>query len=217
VRWNEMAFDSSYPFLDNLETVEGYSHIFRPHGYLYSAFGGYPIGIPDLQKYRVILVVRDPRDILVSRYYSKAMSHRLPFYGSDKRDKLVRERKRAQNQSIDAFVRSASDKLLKTYNTYLEKLLTDHPDVHVTRYEDMVFDVEKWLKKLTGYIGVDPPIGLKNKIIEEAENIKKKEENKRSHVRKGSPGDYKNKLNTETIKYLNKKFKKVISFFGYNN
>jgi len=218
VRWNEMAFDSSYPFLDHLDTVEKYQHIFRPRGYLYSAFGGYPTGIPDFSAYKAVLVVRDPRDILVSRYYSKAVSHRLPFEGSNKRDRVVQERKQAQKQSIDAFVRNESDKLLKTYNAYLDGLLRDHPDVHIARYEDMTADVEVWLSDLLEYVEIDPPQDLKEEIIAEARAVQdRKREDKTAHVRKGKPGDHVGKLNSESIYHLNQKFSRVLSHFGYRD
>jgi hypothetical protein len=78
VQWNSMAFHSDYPYLDHLDEVGQYGEIFHPKGYLYSSFGGYPVGVPQFERYKVILVVRDPRDLLVSRYFSIAYSHSVP-------------------------------------------------------------------------------------------------------------------------------------------
>ena len=217
VRWNEMAFDSSYPFLDRLESVEEYQHIFKPRGYLYSAFGGYPVGIPELPRYKIILAVRDPRDILVSRYYSKAFSHRLPFEGSDKRDSVLQERKQARRQSVDEFVLETSDKLQETYTIYLDQLLDDHPDVHVARYEDMTADVNAWMESILDYIEISPSQSIKEEILEEAQSVQnKKREDVNSHIRKGQPGDYKHKLSPSTISKLNKKFSQILSHLNYN-
>ena len=216
VRWNEMAFDSSYPFLDHLESVEEYQHIFKPRGYLYSAFGGYPVGIPELPRYKVILAVRDPRDILVSRYYSRAFSHRLPFEGSDKRDSVLQERKQARRQSVDEFVLETSDELQETYTIYLDELLDDHPDVHVARYEDMTADVNTWMKSILDYVKISPPQSIKEEILGEARSVRnKKEEDVDSHIRKGEPGDYRHKLSSSTISKLNKKFSRILSHFEY--
>lgn len=216
VRWNEMAFDSSYPFLDHLESVEEYQHIFKPRGYLYSAFGGYPVGIPELSRYKVILAVRDPRDILVSRYYSKAFSHRLPFEGSDKRDSVLQERKQARRQSVDEFVLETSDELQETYTIYFDQLLDDHSDVHVARYEDMTADVNAWMESILDYIGISPPQSIKEEILGEARSVQnKKEEDVDSHIRKGKPGDYKHKLSASTISRMNKKFNRVLNYFNY--
>ena len=217
VRWNEMAFDSSYPFLDRLESVEEYQHIFKPRGYLYSAFGGYPVGIPNFARYKVILAVRDPRDILVSRYYSKAFSHRLPFEGSDKRDSVLQEREQARGQSVDDFVLEKSEKLKQNYDTYLDQLLNDHPDVHVARYEDMTADVNAWMESILDYIEISPSQSIKEEILEEAQSVQnKKREDVNSHIRKGQPGDYKHKLSPSTISKLNKKFSQILSHLNYN-
>lgn len=215
VRWNEMAFHSDYPYLDQLTEVEEYAHIFRPKGYLYSAFGGYPVGIPNIEKYRVILVVRDPRDVLVSRYYSKAISHSPPPKGSDKRDKFMRDRDRAQSMTIDQFVIEKSKKLRHTLDQYINGLLNDHPQVHIARYEEMTADVEQWLVDLLTYADLSPPEELIQEIIQEAEAVKAKKENPSDHVRKGRPGDYREKLNPDTVEKLDDTFSRALNRFGY--
>jgi len=211
-----MAFDSEYPFLDHLNDLGEYKQIFRPTGYLYSAYGGYPRGIPEFEQYKVILVVRDPRDILVSRYFSTAISHREPLPGSDKRDDFVSDREQARTLSIDEYVLEESKKLRRTYDSYLNQLLQDHPDVHVSRYEDMTADVEQWLDELLTYISISPPTALKTEIIEEAREVQSRdEEDVTAHVRKGEPGDHREKLDSSTIARLNNRFADVLDRFGY--
>ena len=73
-------------------------------GYLYSVFGGMIEGIPSLEKYKVILVTRDPRDILVSDYYSIAYSHSVPSKTGNKYDKFMSKRNKAREYTIDDFV-----------------------------------------------------------------------------------------------------------------
>jgi hypothetical protein len=211
-----MAFHSEYPFLDHLDDLGEYEKIFRPTGYLYSAFGGYPRGISEFDRYKVILVVRDPRDILVSRYFANGISHREPPPESDKRDDFLSIREQAENRSIDEHVLEKSRKLKRTYDSYLNHLLEDHPDVHISRYEDMTSDIEQWLDDLLSYIGISPPTEVKNEIVSEALEVQSRdEEDATKHVRKGEPGDYREKLSENTIDRLDNKFSDVLREFGY--
>ena len=81
------AFATNFPYLDKLsfEEMNDYKHIFRTTGYLYSVFGGMIRNIDSFEKYRVVLSIRDPRDILVSGYYSAAFSHATPPKTSNSR------------------------------------------------------------------------------------------------------------------------------------
>lgn len=217
VRWNEMAFNSGYPYLDKLEDVGKYDQIFHPKGYLYSAFGGYPKGIPHIEQYKVVLAIRDPRDILVSRYFSKKISHPTPPEESDKREKFLEDRAYAQEASIDDFVMDKSDDLLDRYECYINKLLEEHPDVHVARYEDMVADVEEWLNDLLEYIEISPSEDARMEIVEEAHSIQSGAEDPSAHNRKGETGDHAEKLRSSTIKQLNDKFRHVLNRFNYDH
>ena len=80
IQMNEYAFCSSLPYLDHLNEIgmRNYQHVFQPQGFLYSAFGGFIEGIDNLEAYKILLLIRDPRDVLVSSFFSTAYSHPLP-------------------------------------------------------------------------------------------------------------------------------------------
>jgi len=215
VNWNGMAFHSDYPYLDQLGEVGQYKSFFRPRGYLYSSFGGYPVGIPELEKYKVVLVVRDPRDVLVSRYFSIKVSHGVPPVKNPNRDEFLKRREQAQEESIDEFVFRTSQRLRDTYDEYMYGLLEDHPDVHIARYEDMATDVEEWLSNVLSYIEISPPKSLVREIVEEARAVQEKDEDETEHVRKGKPGDHREKLSPRTIERLNDTFSDVLQKFEY--
>jgi hypothetical protein len=210
-----MAFNSGYPFLDSLESVEKYEHILHPEGYLYSAFGGYPKGIPEVERYKIVLLVRDPRDILVSRYFSMRDSHKPPPRESNKREEFLSERANVRQMTVDEFVLDKSSELLADYECYLNELLPSHPDVHLTRYEDMVDDVDQWLDRLLSYVELSVSNELRAEIIEEARSIQSKGEEIMDHNRKGKPGDHREKLQSSTIDELNDEFSQVLNRFGY--
>jgi hypothetical protein len=52
-------------------------------------------------------------------------------------------------------------------------------------------------------------------LIEKNERVKPKDEDIQKHMRKGEPGEYKEKLKQETVKYLNVKFSSMLLNFGY--
>jgi hypothetical protein len=92
------AFKSNFPYLDKLSTekMQQYQHIFKPKGYTYSVFGGMIDGIKHLDQYLILLMVRDPRDVLVSGYYSEVYSHPSPKHGTEKYDSFIKKRMLAQ-------------------------------------------------------------------------------------------------------------------------
>lgn len=210
-----MAFNTEYPYLDKLSSVDEYQQVFHPQGYLYSAFGGYPIGIPKIECYKVVLVVRDPRDVLTSRYFAKKTRRGLPPRAGTDREDFVRERKRARSMSIDDFALANTEELRKTYQRYMDALLQEHPNVYVTRYEDMTADVEQWLDDLLSYVELPAPRHVRTEIVEEARAIQGKKEDESSHYRKGVPGDHREKLRPKTVEKLTAIFEDVLERFGY--
>ena len=215
---HDYAFKSDFPYLDKLsaEEMEAYQHIFKPSGYTYSVFGGMIDGIPDLEKYLVILMVRDPRDVLVSGYFSIAYSHVEPALGTEKYDDFLKNRANAQAMSIDDYAIAQCDAVYETYSRYKQLLLERHPSVYLTRYEDMIDDFETWLRALISYCQFQVEPSLLNSLIEENEQLRPSRENVKRHIRKGRAGDYKEKLKAETINYIETKLAPVLLSFGYD-
>jgi hypothetical protein len=127
----------------------------------------------------------------------------------------LERREQARQKSIDEFVLRTSQRLRTTYNQYMHGLLEDHSDVHIARYEDMTANVEAWLADLMSYIEISLPKRLRREILEEAYAVQEKDEDKSEHVRKGEPGDYREKLAPATIDQLNEQFADVLQAFGY--
>jgi len=213
---NDYAFHSTMPILNRLsgEEVKKYAHIFKPKGYVYTVFGAM-IGIKNLEEYKILLVVRDPRDVLVSGYFSKVFSHALPSSESDKRSDFEQRRQQAQNQTIDEYVLKSSEKLYSIYTDYMQHLLKKNTQVYVCRYEEMISDFETWLTGLLDYAELEITPELKQQFIAEHQAKTPQKEDPKQHLRKGKTGDYKTKLQTETIDNLNIKFKEILHYFEW--
>ncbi|MGA0369753.1 MAG: sulfotransferase domain-containing protein [Kiritimatiellia bacterium] len=185
---------------------------FRPQGIMMAPLRRwYPI--PDFEKYSAVLVIRDPRDILPSKYFSQASTHSVPF--SPKKRKIFFERReRVKNMSIDEFVHEWAPEIKSDFQEYTAML--DQYQVPVVRYEDIILDFENAMalfgkvfdyessadeiEELRVIGGYDKPMG---------------EENLKVHTRKRLPGDHKEKLKPETILYLDELFEPELKRFGY--
>lgn len=210
VDYNNYAFYTDKPFLDHLteEAFQEYSYLFQPKGYLYSVFGGGILYIPDLHQYKVILMVRDPRDMLVSSYFSIKHSHPKPGKDSDKNQEFQKRRTLANEQDIDTFVLGNTAYYLREFEKYAQ-MIHRSPNIHITRYEDMLSDKQLWLNKLAEYCN------LPNDFTPETTPAPSGNEDIKSHNRKGIAGDYREKLQPDTISELNRIFGKYLIQYGY--
>ncbi len=213
----EYAFHTKFPYLDDLSACEmdRYQYLFKPTGYLYSVFGGMIEGISDFEKYCVLLMVRDPRDVLVSEYYSYGFSHSEPSRRGNKYDKFMQMRRKARQVTIDEYAESECGRVHATYQRYIDLLLDRYSHVYVTKYEEMATDFQAWLKNLLAYCQLEISDELLASLQKEAQHLRPKQEDIHQHVRKGMPGDYKVKLSPETVNSLDSKFFPILRRFGY--
>ena len=214
----DYAFASQLPYMDDLSEAEiqPYKHIFKPQGYLYSAFGGLVEGIDQLERYRVVLMIRDPRDILVSEYYSNAYSHPEPTSISSKNDEFHGLRSQALAQTVDEYALARCEWVREILERYRVRLLEKHDQVYVTRYEDMVADFEQWLSRLLEACHLElSPGALKQRLVDQHYTSRPKVENQQSQLRKGVAGDYHNKLSEATIQELNERLSDILEYYQY--
>jgi hypothetical protein len=211
------AFDSSLPFFDHLsaEEFQKYQYLFHPRGYVYSVFGGAIEGIPSMEEYRTVLMVRDPRDVLTSMYYSMAYSHSLPDAGGNKQRDFINKRKHTLVIGIDEFVLENAEAERRVYQRYTEQMVRKLPGLYLTRYENMSHDFNAWFTGLLDYCQLEVSEGLKKTLYKEAENIRPAKEDIHAHVRQAKPGDHQNKLMPDTIERLNAIFFQVLKDFDY--
>lgn len=179
---------------------------FQPRGYFYGAIGSYR-PIPEMEQYRVVLNLRDPRDVLTSLYYSTVYSHAVIS------PKVLVRRKEAQGLSVDEFVLTKGDETFRIYTRYCDTLLKS--DALFLKYEEMVGDFEGWLARLAQHVGLDHHQAVLQAIIDEA-NFEVRKEDKYSQRRQVTPGDHRRKLKPDTIRALNERFGDVLKALGYS-
>ena len=218
VRFSDYAFNSNFPFLDkvDLPDFENYRALFQPYGYVYTPFGGVLRGIEDLENYAVVLMVRDPRDILVSEYYSIAFSHSRPAKNSNKDARFTARRTYARGVDINEYVRNRCTTVASVFDDYRKYLLDPYKHVHITKYEKMISDFRCWLRELVDYceLPVDPL--LFEKLVQNQSKKAPTKERPTHQKRSGKSGDYQRKLDKETIAYINDVLAVNLRYFKYS-
>jgi len=218
VRMSAYAWVSEFPYLFTLsaEEVKPYLHIFRPRGFLYTFFGGLVEGIPNMQDYRTVVMIRDPRDALVSAYYSYSKSHPTP-QSSTKAAQFKRLKTRLSNMTVDEYVMEESKNLRWRMSQYLE-LKGAGLAISVLKYEDMILDFQTWLNELLAHCQWEISSTLREQLLNEAgRNSHIKQEDTASHRRQVTPGEHKRKLQNVTVEYLNECLSDVLRGFGYQH
>jgi len=207
--FNEGVPDSSIP--KNTE------NIFKPNGYVYSGFRYLPhqYEIPCLNECPVIILIRDPRDAVVSQYFSLAKSHPLPGVGIDPtlRKQMVAKRKEVLATDIDDFCLKNIGTFVNKINAYND-LLSTHPRVKLFQYEEIIYMKKKWITAMLHFLEwkLKPgqPLMLANKF-----NIVPAAEEESKHIRQVHPQNYLKKLKPETVRAINNKYRQTLIRFNY--
>ena len=181
---------------------------FSRHGRVYTGFRHFPVFDLNLEGVKAILMARDPRDMLVSMYYSVTKSHVVPR----NHHKFLQNRKLAAQMDIDEFSIERSKIYLNNFRRYRKKLPKDTLTTY--RYEDVIYQKAAWLKDLIGHLALPADEQLIHSIAQEHDVFPQQEDSDK-HIRQVHPGNYKKKLKPETIAVLNEKLGEFLHHFNY--
>jgi len=195
------------------EVVEDVDNLFQQPGYIFATLRWLPqkLHIPALDKEKKLLLVRDPRDMLVSAYYSFRESHRIPKSGHI-RTALERTRKRLQTTSLDEFVRSRAYPLKAKYFKLMTLLTT--PNLLLRRYEDIIFDKENFVRDIADFFEMDVPPETIAAIAGKHDVMPATEDTSR-HIRQVKPRNFESKLSPATVEEISHVLRAVLSEFDY--
>jgi hypothetical protein len=190
--------------------------MFVPQGFCYGGFRGLPgdVELPDFGKGRSVLLVRDPRDMLTSLYFSVAYSHRPPpsQQESGMADVFNQQRQAALGSSIDEYALKHAPIVLRSFEVVGRKTARLSPKTY--RYEDVIFSKLGWIEDVVRYLELEVPERLVATIVER-NDVRPGIESAGEHIRRVTPGDHREKLAPETISQLNEILAPVLSRYGY--
>jgi hypothetical protein len=118
-------------------------------------------------------------------------------------------------KGIDQYVLKEAEAYYPRYATYCEKLL-GRDNVTLLRYEDMVSDFDRWFAEFIVPFGDEARTAISARVMDKLRStFQMQGEDRKSHKRKVTPGDHKEKLASETIAALNERFSDVLDALGY--
>lgn len=175
--------------------------------------------------YKAVHIIRDPRDVAVSAYFSHRYSH-----GIDRWDELANHRLRLANMSHEdgliEDLRWSDNMPIGGYGAYTVSVLRDmefptKPNILTVRFEDLVSDTYQQFQRAIQFLELDEPSNLAEVV--EASTWSKLTGRKPgdikqdAHMRSGKPGDWKNHFTPKVEAYFESRFGNLASRLGYQN
>ncbi|WP_338664868.1 sulfotransferase domain-containing protein [Pararoseomonas sp. SCSIO 73927] len=194
------------------------TEVVRPNN-VYIGFRSFPTNLTGYEAFRggrKIFMFRDPRDALVSQYFSDAYSHSLPSAETEAGAKASAEflRKRAETLAteIDAYVLKHARNFQNTLLAFRDML--DDPSCLTLRYEEYIFQKKRMIHKILKHFDWSCPPGRVEVLLSQIDEVPDEEEKTR-FVRRVIPGDHRNKLQDETIRRLNNQMREAMELYDY--
>jgi Sulfotransferase domain len=192
--------------------------LLRP-GNVYGGFRTFPDPFAGSDIYaggKKVFLYRDPRDALVSEYFSNAYSHSLPQPGSNDdggaRALLVEQRWRARNTEIGDYILQRATAMANTMAAF--RPLLDDPTAVCFKYEEIIYDKGRLVADIVDHLGWKCAPGQLARILEKTD-VRPAVEDPKAFVRRVTPGDHREKLDESTIAELNRVLEPVLKEFGY--
>jgi hypothetical protein len=196
------------------DAVEDMDGLFGRQGFIFGTFRWLPrsVFIPNVLDAKKVLLVRDPRDMLVSAYYSFLESHGIPESGPARED-LKRARAKLSELSLDDYVKTRADGLKRNYFRTMTLLTT--PNTLLRRYEDIIFDKQTFVADLSKFLETDVS-NAQIAAIAKKHDVMPDREDTSQHIRQVTPGNFLNKLAPSTVEEITYKLRAILCEFGYS-
>jgi hypothetical protein len=156
-----------------------------------------------------VFLVRDPRDLLVSAYYSGGFTH--PLSAVDAIRLRQEERQRAiRATALDDHVLAEVERRRREF-ALLHDLHTTCSRSVLLRYEDMVNDFDRFAEGLCRYFP------LSRHVLRKIERLSRPmpQVDVSKHRGSGRPGQFREALRQETVRSLNQQLSDTLELFGY--
>jgi hypothetical protein len=179
--------------------------------------------VQNLSNLRGFHVIRDPRDIVVSAYFSHLYSH-----STEPWPELVEQR-----NCLKLLSKSQGLLLTIDFLKYLRVNEFNHnlfysmynwnysmPNVMEIKFEDLINNSSEKFLKIFNFLGIFDNEKILNAVQKNNFSVlsggrKTGQEDYRNHYRKGMPGDWKNHFEKEHIQYFKSNYNDLLIKLGY--
>ena len=172
--------------------------------------------IRPIEHLRGFHIVRDPRDVVVSAYFSHLHSH--PLFGT-----LGEHREKLQSVSEAEGIMLELERRQHQFRAMLDWGYDD-PRILELRMEDVTTDAATLIPRIFEFLGVGPDQGLSPELLDQVVHSRDfaslagrppGEEDVTSHYRKGVAGDWVNHFRPEHIAYFKEHYNELLVALGY--
>lgn len=158
---------------------------------------------------KAVCFIRDPRDILISYYYSEGWSHALSVVPEIRKSQQLR-REMAQSMTVDEYACQEAPAM----RVYLERLLgvmASGQSVALLHYEDMILRQEAFARQIKAALPIADAV-----VQQMFERSKPREtENPAVHRRSGQVAQYRQAFSRQTQEFLAECFGDCLTRLGY--
>ncbi|MFK7817744.1 MAG: sulfotransferase domain-containing protein [Planctomycetaceae bacterium] len=171
---------------------------------------------PSLSNTRHLFQIRDPRDVLVSEYYSIGWRHSVEGWPQEDLDR----RELIRTLSIDEYVLREPEISKYPLVDRFEPLMSlEAGAFEVIKYETMVTDFPAWLNRCLKAVDIDSASNANanfvTSLLDRYRDEFRADQSESAHKRNVTPGDHRNKLKPKTVEVLNDRFAAVLNTFEY--
>lgn len=162
---------------------------------------------------RAFHLYRDPRDALVSGYWSWRNSHK------NNHEELIETRKRIQELSVEDGLFLMLDKTQMLHDLK-DWAVGDYPNVLDVRYEDLLEKTPATLERIFDHLGIEPEPGeyemlATNHAFQSVTGRNPGQEDVNQHLRKGIAGDWINAFTPKIAQAFRDRYQPDLVRLGY--
>jgi FkbM family methyltransferase len=159
----------------------------------------------------IIFLIRDPRDIIISLYFSLGFSH-VSSPNSQIEKELQVTRKHILALDVDEYAIFISPIISQRFMV-IEELSKFCKHCTILKYEDLIENFDDFIQNFSKHISISERTKQELYDISRPNN----NENPTAHKRSGKTGQYKDKLKVETIYEVNRILRDVLIRYGYGD
>lgn len=213
VLWNHNARLKSPGPVDDIQLFDRLKHdLFCSRGFVYGPLrGGFSLAHDP--RFSRVIFLRDPRDTLISMYYSMGWTHSIPPDPAWA-EVFLTARAQVQRMTIDEFVVDHAQRWLKPVLAgYRDIVAKATGRLAVFRYEDLITRPEATVSSMLDVISGGAVGGPTVASALEGETFVRSHTVNDSHQRSGAAGQYRKELSALTIARLERIFAEEFDFF----
>jgi len=209
---NEISLEDPFQIEQNCD------FLYKQHGEIYGPMRT-PFDFNLRSNLNNIFFLRDPRDLIISKYYSVAYSHPVPSHNKGKK-KFLDLRYQTKKMDInDFFLKEIDDWIIPYYTKY--KFMRENSKLSsVHKYEDLKENPKKTFLELTKNMKIDISEKLIDNLVKSFEKpFKNKKKNKSKniflHTRSGEIRQFESELNNKVLSIANNKLEEIIDYWKF--